>query len=49
MQNPASAGFYFARISVKTIKSLQQEYGAAVMPTDTKIEAELFYNKANIF
>ncbi len=34
---------------IAKIKAMQEKYGASVMPSQTKIETELLYNKLNIF
>lgn len=34
---------------IKSIKSFQQKYGSEVMPSEDKIDAEVYYNKHDIF
>ncbi len=34
---------------LQAIDTIQHEYGAAVIPSDTRLEAELFYNKSHLF
>ena len=34
---------------LKSIRSFQEKYGAAIMPSQDKIDAEVFYNKHDIF
>ena len=34
---------------LKSIKSFQEKYGSAVMPSQDKVDAEVFYNKHDIF
>lgn len=35
--------------TLSAIKKYQQKFGAAVIPSDTKIDLEIFYNKAQLF
>ena len=39
----------YANKSIEKISEYQKKYGVDVYPSDTKIEAEIFYNKYNIF
>jgi len=34
---------------VESLRLRQQEFGSAVLPSDTKIETEIIYNKVNVF
>lgn len=38
-----------ANTALKKIAGYQKFYGASVLPSDSRVQAEVFYNKANIF
>jgi cytochrome c-type biogenesis protein CcsB len=38
-----------ANSAIKKIINYQKKYGASVLPSENKLKAEMFYNKANIF
>ena len=38
-----------ANKAVRVMKNFQKFYGSAVMPSDKKVEAEIFYNRLNLF
>lgn len=50
LYNGKKSGNYTQANSVlESIKSYQKKFGAQIMPTETHIEAEILYNKYNIF
>jgi len=44
-----SGDFSKADTFLKSIKSFQEKYGSAVIPSQNKVDAEVFYNKHDIF
>lgn len=48
-QAKATGGYKQADQLVESLKSFQQKYGSAVIPSEKKIEAEILYNKYDIF